>query len=190
MTPCPTAGAPWFVCLPGCLCYVQSFPSTFTHKVISYALPCTFSFWIPLVSLQRLRWCVHAKSLSRVWLFVTLQDCSLPGSPVHGILQARILEWVAISFSRESSWPRDCTCISCIGRRILYSWAVGEDPQVDIGTICSQTKIVQFNDFHLGWQFDAHPVTIWDILRTVLKMTWCGFGIDKWTPPKLGEISD
>ena len=34
-------------------------------------------------------------------------DCSLPGSPVHGILQARILEWVAISFSRGSSWPRD-----------------------------------------------------------------------------------
>ena len=49
-------------------------------------------------------------------------DCSLPASSVHGILQARILEWVAISFSRESSWPRDWTHISyvsCIGRRIL-----------------------------------------------------------------------
>ena len=41
--------------------------------------------------------------------------CSLPGSSVHGILQARILEWVAISFSRGSSWPRDQTCIPCIG---------------------------------------------------------------------------
>ena len=41
-------------------------------------------------------------------------DCSLPGSSVHGILQARILEWVAISFSRGSSRPRDRTWASCI----------------------------------------------------------------------------
>ena len=50
-------------------------------------------------------------------------DCSPPGPSVHGILQARILEWVAISFSRGSSWPRDRTQISgvsCTGRRILY----------------------------------------------------------------------
>ena len=47
-------------------------------------------------------------------------DCNLPGSPVHGILQARILEWVAIPFSRGSSWPMDQTCISCIGRWVLY----------------------------------------------------------------------
>ena len=39
-----------------------------------------------------------------------------PGSSVHGISQARILEWVTISFSRGSSRPRDQTCISCIGR--------------------------------------------------------------------------
>ena len=42
-------------------------------------------------------------------------DCSPPGSSVHGISQARVLEWVAISFSRGSSQPRDQTCISCIG---------------------------------------------------------------------------
>ena len=47
-------------------------------------------------------------------------DCSPPGSSVHGILQARILEWVAISFSREFSWPRDRTSISCVSRLILY----------------------------------------------------------------------
>ena len=45
-------------------------------------------------------------------------DCSLPGSSLHGILQARVLEWVAISFSRGSSRPRDQTQVSCIpGRR-------------------------------------------------------------------------
>ena len=46
-------------------------------------------------------------------------DCSLPGSSVHGIFQARILEWVAISFSRRSSRPRDWTRISrIVGRRV------------------------------------------------------------------------
>jgi len=49
-----------------------------------------------------------------------LMDCSPPGSSVHGIsLQARILEWVVISSSRESFWPRDWTHISCIGKQIL-----------------------------------------------------------------------
>ena len=55
-------------------------------------------------------------------------DCSPPGSSVHGIFQARILEWVAIYFSRGSSQPRDWTWVSCIGRRIHYSWAIREVP--------------------------------------------------------------
>ena len=45
--------------------------------------------------------------------------CSLSGSSVHGILQARILEWVAISFSRGSSWPRNQTQVSCIAGRFF-----------------------------------------------------------------------
>ena len=52
--------------------------------------------------------------LSRVRLFCNLTDCSLPGSSAHGILQARILEQVAISFSRGSSQCRDQTHISCV----------------------------------------------------------------------------
>ena len=50
-------------------------------------------------------------------------DCSPPGSSVHGISQARILEWEAISFIRRSSWPRDQTHVSRIGRWILHHWA-------------------------------------------------------------------
>ena len=46
-------------------------------------------------------------------------DCNPPGSSVHGILQARILEWVATSFSRVSSQPRDWTWVSCIARRFF-----------------------------------------------------------------------
>ena len=42
------------------------------------------------------------------------EDCSLPGSSVHWIFQARMLEWVAISSSRGSSWPRDQTWVSCV----------------------------------------------------------------------------
>ena len=42
------------------------------------------------------------------------------------IFQARILEWVAISFSRDSSWPRDQTCVSCIGKQIPYHCATWE----------------------------------------------------------------
>ena len=55
-------------------------------------------------------------------------DCSSPGSSVRGISQARILEWVAISFSRASSWPRDQSHVFRIFRRILYHWATREAP--------------------------------------------------------------
>ena len=53
-------------------------------------------------------------------------DCRPPGSSVHGTVQARILEQVAISHSKGSSQPRDQTGVSCIGRRILYPWATWE----------------------------------------------------------------
>ena len=67
--------------------------------------------------------CVCAKSLQPCPTPYNPMDCSPPGSSVHGVLQARILEWVAMSSSRESSWPRDWThvsYISCIERRVLY----------------------------------------------------------------------
>ena len=53
-------------------------------------------------------------------------DCSLPGSSVHGIFQARVLKWVAISFSRGSSQPRDWTRVSCITSRHFTTWATRE----------------------------------------------------------------
>ena len=53
-------------------------------------------------------------------------DCSLPGSSIHGISQARIMQWVAISFSRGSSWPRDQTRVSCIAGRLFTVWATRE----------------------------------------------------------------
>ena len=71
--------------------------------------------------LRRLSLDVCVKSLSQFPLWDPM-DCNLPGSSVHGIFQARILEWVAIPFSRGTSQPRDQTRVSrvsCIGRRIL-----------------------------------------------------------------------
>ena len=50
-------------------------------------------------------------------------DCSPPGSSVHGILQARILAWVAIPFSRGSYQTRDWICVSCIAGRFSTVWA-------------------------------------------------------------------
>ena len=53
-------------------------------------------------------------------------DCSLPGFSIHGIFQARVLEWVAISFSRGSSQPRNQTWVSCIAGRHFTLWATRE----------------------------------------------------------------
>ena len=53
-------------------------------------------------------------------------DCSLPGSSVHGIFQARVLEWVAIPFPRGSSQPRDRTLVSCITGRFFTIQATWE----------------------------------------------------------------
>ena len=66
-------------------------------------------------------------------------DYSLPGSSVHGISQTRILEWVVISCSRESSWPRDWTWVSCIGRRILSNEPPGMPYQG--GYCCSVAQL-------------------------------------------------
>ena len=57
---------------------------------------------------------VCAQLLSRDWLFCDPMDCSPPGSSVHGIFQARILEQVAISSFRGLSQPRDRSCVSCV----------------------------------------------------------------------------
>ena len=69
-------------------------------------------------------WVCILSHLSRVQVCDPM-DCSPPGSSVHGILQARILEWVSMPYAKVSSQPRDQTyisCISCIGRQVLYQF--------------------------------------------------------------------
>ena len=62
-------------------------------------------------------------------------DCSWPGFSVHGIFQAGVLEWVAISFSKGSSQPRDRTQASCIVGRRFTVWAIREVVHVCMITI-------------------------------------------------------
>ena len=89
-----------------------------------------------------------AKSLQSCLTLCSPVDCSLPGSSVMGILQARILEWVAMPSSRGSSRPRDQTCLlHC--RQILYSSATREAQlNIDSHNICesmilfSKTKVL------------------------------------------------
>ena len=78
-----------------------------------------------------------------VWLFCDPMDCNLPGSSVHGIFQARILECVAICSPRGSSRPRDRAYISfgsCIGRWILHHWATWE----------SSSNVTTFREKHMS----------------------------------------
>ena len=62
--------------------------------------------------------CMCTQTLSHVLLFCNPMECSPPGSSVHGISQARMLEWVAISYSRGSSWPKDQTLILCTAGKL------------------------------------------------------------------------
>ena len=81
-------------------------------------------------------------------------DCRPPGSSVHGISQARILERVAISFSRGSSQPREWThvsCVSCTGRRILCPSATRETLIKDVFTLIQiRHLLLQIRDCSLG----------------------------------------
>ena len=78
---------------------------------------------------------MHAKLLQSCPTLCDSMDCSLPGFSVHGILQARTLEWVAMPSSRGSSLSRDQTCISyvsCIGRHVLYCYGHLGNPNCEL----------------------------------------------------------
>ena len=79
--------------------------------------------------------CVCVFSCSVAQLCLTLCNCSLPVSSVHGILQARLLEWASIPFSRGSFWPRDWTLVSCIGRWILTNEPLGKPIRIHSSTL-------------------------------------------------------
>ena len=101
-------------------------------------------------------------------------DCTLPGSSIHGIFQARILEWIAISFPRRSSQPRGWTQASCIVGRYFTVWGTREvflvnkaevnvflklscffyDP-VDVGNLISDSSAFSKSSLNI-WKFSVH----------------------------------
>ena len=84
-------------------------------------------------------------------------DCSPPGSSVHGILQARILEWVAVPSSRGFSWPRDWTCISmspALAGRFFTTSATWEAP-------CLNRRCYQTHSIPLLWSLPQGNLRIW-----------------------------
>ena len=106
-------------------------------------------------------------------------DSSLPGSSVHGILQARILERVAICFFRGSSQPKNWTRISCIDRLILYSWATRE-----ACTYCKMITImfiyihhlIELQFFSCGKNFSPSNFQIYNrALLTIVTMQYITF---------------
>ena len=98
----------------------------------------------------------YVPQLNSIPIFLFLTHChSVMFNSVHGIFQARILEKIAISSSKVSSWPRDWThisWISCIGRQILYHCATWEG-------LCHIWNILK-----VYWKY------IWDTLKVYLKV--------------------
>ena len=81
-------------------------------------------------------------------------DCSPPGSSAHGISQARILEWVAIPFSKESSPPKDRAQVSCIEGRLFTIWATNK--ALMLGRLRAGREVGA-----RGWDAWMAPLTQW-----------------------------
>ena len=96
-------------------------------------------------------------------------DCSPPGSFVHGILQARLLNWVAIPFSGVSSWPRDWARVSYIAGRFFTIWATREDLRMAIIKIYTDSKCFRACEeketlMHCWWEYK--------FMQSLLRRVW------------------
>ena len=90
--------------------------------------------------------------------------CSPPGSSVHGISQTRVLEWVAISSFRGSSWPRDQTHVSCTGRWILHHWLTWE--ALLLSPISPSAKWPSFSILYISLVYDKSVDQWFHALKT------------------------
>ena len=114
---------------------------------------------------------VCAWSFSSVWLCDPL-DGSPPGSSVHGIFQARILEWFSISFSKGSSPPRDQTsisCVSCFAGGFFMCWAIQESLSLtlNLGYISNWLRQIKWNRSEIAQEpsqvFKRLPIPSWSL---------------------------
>ena len=103
-------------------------------------------------------------------------DCSLPGFSVHGILQARILEWVVVSFSKCSSWRRDRTQVSCTAVRFFTVWATREAHDQTRQCIKKQRHyFANKGPYSKSYGFSITQVWMWDLdhKKGWMPKNWC-----------------
>ena len=118
--------------------------SSLVSQIKNLQIPRTWPFLNYLISFSFWNSCCAQLCLT----LCGLMDRSPPGPSVHGIFQARILEWVAISYSKGSSQPRDWThvsCVSCIGSTIFTAYATWEAP-LEVKLNHKTKKIFNFPD--------------------------------------------
>ena len=103
-------------------------------------------------------------------------DCKLPGSSVHGSFRARILDWVAISYLRQSSRPRDQTCTLVFGRRILWHCHLGSPHTTfDLGqkTMSFCLFILFMGSQGTNTEVVCHPLLPGPLGPSPVAQTWC-----------------
>ena len=120
-------------------------------------------------------------------------DCRLPGSSVHGILQAKLLAWAAVPFSWISSWPRDQTWVSCIADRFFTIWTTREE--IWIGRLLNKkwsiektglklniqkAKIIAFCPI-ISWQIEGEKAE--DLFSWAPKSPWMVIEVTKLKEP-------
>ena len=105
--------------------------------------------YLPKSILQEaLVWLACVLSLQLCLNLCNSMDYSPPGSSAHGIIQAGILKWVAISFSRGSSWPRDRTQVSHIADKSFTDWASRQAPLIH--GLCHKFSMIKPSPPHHG----------------------------------------
>ena len=118
---------------------------------------------VKMLSMWEFSVCVCAELLQSCATLGNSMDYSPPGSYVHRILQARILEWIAMCSSRASSWPRYQTLISC-----LLHWQLDSLTLVPPGKpllLASKHKSKKSHDLFLDWPYNLSPLNVkWSII--------------------------
>ena len=105
-------------------------------------------------------------------------DCSLSGSSIHGIFQARVLEWIAISFSRGYSPPRNRTLVSLIAGRCFTIWATREAQLLSLHkSLCEVTQRIYLLSSQPSWRMSVASGSIHNSSGIILGSHWAGPGL-------------